>query len=379
MLVNKNIVLHLSLISDIGSATIKKVLSGVNHSQLYDLYHFTQQDFIRFGLPESKALLLVQGLQDKSILDEELQQIERYQADFLTVLCKNYPKHLMQIDVPPAVLYYQGNPALFEYQKMLACVGARKAHSYVQDCLTSIVGPLIEDGWVVVSGGAIGADTYAHQVALDNGGKTIAVIGSGLAHLYPARNKKMFQEIVRAGGLVVSSFPMLTMPEARCFPIRNRIVSGLSLGCLVLQAASKSGALITAHFALDQGREVFAVPGPIYDPLSSGCHDLIKQGAKLVVSFQDILDELSCYQEPNLSVLNSNSMQTKSLKKDTCADLLDFDEVDQQLLQKLVVPMSMQELSAKISIDSAQLHAKLFNLSLDGKIEQDCMGLWKRI
>ena len=184
--------------------------------------------------------------------------MRQFHVGVVTLWCPEYPKILKQIHVPPVVLYYQGDVALFAHEKNIACVGARKAHGYVHEALMHLIVPMMHDGWVVVSGGAAGADTYAHQISLDQGCKTIVVVGSGLCHQYPPANKKLFENVVAHGGLIVSSFPMNTYPEPHCFPIRNRLISGLSRGCLVLQAASKSGALITAECALQQGREVFA-------------------------------------------------------------------------------------------------------------------------
>lgn len=375
----KKIILHLSLIYDIGSGTIQKLLQRVGQQNVQDFYHFSAQDFARFGMSQQKAELIVAGLQDQTLLEKELLEIEKQQADFITILCEEYPKLLKQISVPPAVLYYQGDVRLLAHEKMFACVGARKAHSYAKDCLESLVTPMIEGDWVIVSGGAAGADTYAHQAALDHGGKTIVVVGSGLCHQYPSRNKKLFEQVVQSGGLIVSAFAMQTMPEARCFPIRNRIVSGLSIGCLVLQAASKSGALITAHFALEQGREVFAVPGPVYDPLSAGCHELIQQGAKLVTKTEDILQELEGFVprvQPEASQQQTFIAPTSLKKKEP---LIVGDEQDRLILQHTLAPITLQDLHSKSGIEQSVLHEKLFDLSLDGKVEQDCMGLWKRI
>lgn len=365
---NKDIILHLSMIPDIASGTIKKILSAIDNKALVDVYQFCKDDFVRIGVFESKAELIVQGLADKSVLDKEYALMAQHNAQFLSVDCEDYPALLKQIDTPPAILYYQGDVELFKQQKMLACVGARKAHGYARDCLNQIVKPLVLEDWVVVSGGAMGADTYAHQLALDSGGKTIAVVGSGLCYQYPSTNKRLFKNIVESGGLIVSSFAMGIQPEARCFPIRNRIISGLSVGCLVLQAASKSGALITAQFSLEQGREVFAVPGSIYDPLSAGCHELIKQGAKLVGAHQDIQEELAWL-----------SHTVKPAKQDSIASHAKQDGLEQQLLQALVTEKSMQDLVDVLGVEQAVLHDKLFDLSLEGVVEQGFTGLWKRV
>lgn len=401
----KQIILHLSLIENIGPTFIQKLVGIIGLQNLPDVYHFGLHDFTRLGISEVRAQLLVDGLQDRAMLQKELELIAEYKVVLITLWCDDYPDRLRHIDAAPPVLYLQGDTSLLLQDKMIACVGARLAHSYVQDCLNKIVVPMIQDGWIVVSGGAAGADTFAHKAALLHGGKTIAVFGSGLCYQYPEKNKPLFQEIVDAGGLIISSFPMRTQPLPHCFPIRNRIVSGLSVGCLVLQAAVKSGALITAHYALDQGREVFAVPGPIYDPLSAGCHELIKLGAKLVTNTQDILDELVSELQPaivqenfitnailaNRSSTNDNSTNDnstngnsvkvgKNLQKKMITETLDdsVDEIERLILQWATVPVSIDDLLVKVGVAAPVLHDKLFMLSLDGKIEQDCTGLWMR-
>lgn len=391
----KKIVLHLSLIENIGPTFIQKLVGIIGLQNLSDVYRFSLHDFTRLGMSEARAQLLVDGLQDQKTLQKELSLIAEYNVTLITMWCDAYPDRLKHIDAAPPVLYLQGDVSLLLQYKMLACVGARLAHSYVQDCLNKVVVPMIQDGWIVVSGGAAGADTFAHKTALQCGGKTIAVFGSGLCYQYPEKNKPLFQEIIDSGGLIISSFPMQTQPLPHCFPIRNRIVSGLSVGCLVLQAAVKSGALITAQYALDQGREVFAIPGPIYDPLSAGCHELIKLGAKLVTETQDILDELMPDLQPvivqenfitNASPENSNLVANKFArvekvmqKRNEGSNVDDsFDEVERLILQWATVPVSIDDLLFKVGVAAPVLHDKLFMLSLDGKIEQDCTGLWKR-
>ena len=382
---SKNIILHLSLIPDIGSSTIHRLVKQIGFESLQDLYHFKQQDLMRCGLSEKKATLLHDGLQNTALVETELDAIEQVQAQFITPWCQQYSSLLQHIEVPPAVLYYQGDVTLLQSQKMLACVGARKSHSYVQDCLQKIVVPMIQDDWTIVSGGALGADAYAHNIALEHGGKTIVVVGSGLYHRYPPSNKALFQKVIDTGGLIVSSFPVKMEPEARCFPMRNRIISGLSAGTLVLQAAKKSGALITAQFALEQGREVFAIPGPIYDPLSDGCHELIKQGAKLVTQTEDILTELTGYSQKLSDSVKQQVIhgkmdcdQTNEVQTVSDSHIPEYDEHQRLILQHTIVAISIDDLHAKLDIDHQLLHDKLFSMSLDGKIEQDCMGLWKR-
>lgn len=403
----QNIILHLSLIEGLAPRFLQELLENVfakhnaqensSAKNLEKLYNYSLQDFMNLGCSIDKAQLLVSGLQNKQRLLDELRLIEKNHAAFITVFCDEYPRLLKHIDVPPLVLYYQGDVTLFKKEKTFACVGARKSHLYVSDALKSLIVPMIQDDWVIVSGGALGADTYAHQITLDNNGNTIVVVGSGLCHQYPASNKELFENVVYAGGLIVSIFHMEMPPEPQCFPMRNRIISGLSLGCIVLQAAQKSGALITAQCALQQGREVFALPGSIFDPLSVGCHDLIKQGAKLVTCTQDILEEMSYpgkAQYEQLTILSQEKLpqgkDKKSskviIKKSTnqnqapdLSDILDLNDTSLAILHYTVVPITAQALLTKVGVGIELLQSKLFELSLDGKIAQDGMGFWKRV
>ncbi len=413
----QNIILHLSLIEDLTPRFLHELISKISFEKLIEVYGFSVQDFVALGCGPDKAQLLVCGLQNQQRLIDELKLIQENDAAFITFFCDEYPNLLKHIDVPPLVLYYQGDVSLFAKEKTFACVGARKSHLYVHDALKVLITPMIQDDWVIVSGGAAGADTYAHQITLDNKGKTIMVVGSGLCYRYPTSNKDLFEQVVYDGGLIVSVFHMEMPPEPYCFPIRNRIISGLSLGCLVLQAAQKSGALITAHCALQQGREVFALPGSIFDPLSVGCHDLIQQGAKLVTNTQDILQELSYPGKPDfvqMSILadaqmaekkakasskvvpsSSASIQTVSgqavssraalLKSTTKSKMVDvaayegLDDLSRAIMHCTVTPITSQALLSKVEATLEVLQNKLFELSLEGKITQDGMGMWKRV
>lgn len=394
----QEIILHLSLIQDIGPSVIAKLIDHVGLHQLEKVYEFSVADFTALGCLEQKAQLLCDGLKSKAALEQELQLMQRNNVSIVTIACDDYPKLLRQIHVPPLVLYFQGDRNLFAHEKNIACVGARKAHSYVDETLRHLIVPLIQEGWIIVSGGASGADTYAHSIAVEFQVPTIVVVGSGLCHVYPPSNKKLFERVVAQGGLIVSCFAMSVAPEPHCFPIRNRIISGLSVGCLVLQAAQKSGALITAECALVQGREVFAVPGSIFDPLSAGCHYLIQQGAKLVTSAQDILDELGGVSRNNANVQQSlfespqdnvqevqlrpvvaiKSVKTLSSKRGP-QSTDDLDAVKRHILQCVVVPVSADTLLGKLGIDLITLQNYLFDLSIEGKIAQDGMGFWKRV
>ncbi len=382
----QNIIIHLNLIKNIGPSAIIKIVELVGLENLENLYQFLISDFINLGFPEVKAQALVDGLADTKLLEKELQLIQEHNVTMVTYWCSAYSKILSEIHIPPVVLYCQGNTKLLSHEKMIACVGARNAHSYAKDALIQIVGPMIQGGWIVVSGGATGADRYAHELALDLQSSTIVVVGSGLCHQYPPSNKDMFARVIKSGSLIVSSFPMNMRPDLTTFPIRNRIISGLSLGCLVVQAAQKSGALITAQQALDQGREVFAVPGSIFDPLSVGCHELIAQGAKVVTTSEDIFVEFSQFgydlkvtdKQEQLSVFSSQASNPSHVikSKPIARNVYQPGSLEQLILGVLVAPMSSDRLMNKVNVDLTTLQATLFNLSLDGLVHQDGMGFW---
>lgn len=382
----QNIILHLSLIKNVGPSAIIKMVEFVGLKNLEKLYSFSISDFINLGFSEVKSQIVFDGLADKRLLEKELKLIKEHSVTIVTYWCSDYSKLLAEIHIPPVVLYCQGNIKLLSHEKMIACVGARIAHSYARDALTHIVGPMIQGGWIVVSGGAAGADRYAHELALDLQSSTIVVVGSGLCHQYPPSNKDLFERVISSGSLIVSCFPMGMRPDLTTFPIRNRIIAGLSLGCLVVQAAQKSGALITAQQALDQGREVFAVPGSVFDPLSIGCHELIAQGAKLVASSEDILAEFSQFghnvkiadQQEQLSVFYAqvSNVSDVSKSKPIGRILYPSGSLEQLILSTLVIPISADHLMQKVNVDLMTLQSALFNLSLDGLIYQDGMGFW---
>ncbi len=222
--------------------------------------------------------------------DEELRQAEERSVAILPFNSPAYPAILRRIPEAPLVLYVQGELQPAD-AVALAVVGSRHPTHYGTTQAGRLASELAARGMTIVSGLAQGIDTAAHRAALDGGGRTIAVLGGGIARLYPAENAPLADEVA-AHGAVVSDFPLHTRPQAFTFPRRNRIVSGLALGVLVVEADFDSGALITADWALAQGREVFALPGRVTDKRSRGCHLLIKQGAKLVETCGDILEEL---------------------------------------------------------------------------------------
>jgi DNA processing protein len=221
-----------------------------------------------------------------------MERLEQIGANALTWVNDDYPERLREVDDAPPVLYTLGE-FLTSDSWAIAVVGTRRATHYGREVTARLASELAEAGITIISGLARGVDTEAHKVALEGGGRTVAVLGSGVDVLYPPENRGLVRRIVDEGrGAVVSEFPLGTKPDAINFPGRNRIISGLSLGVLVVEAGERSGALITVTFALNQGRDVFAVPGPITSRMSDGPNNLLKQGAKCVTSARDILEEL---------------------------------------------------------------------------------------
>jgi DNA processing protein len=220
---------------------------------------------------------------------KEWEKIEKQNIDFIIYSENKYPNLLKEIPYPPSSFYIKGK--IPEGMPCIAIVGTRKVSMYGKLVTEKLVQELINYNFVIVSGLAYGVDTIAHQTALKNKGKTIAVLGSGLNNVYPYSNKKLSQEIIKHGALI-SEYPLEASIIKHYFPWRNRIISGLSLATVVIEAPEKSGALITAKFALEQNREVFAIPGSIFNKNSMGTNDLIKQGAKLVSRVEDIFEEL---------------------------------------------------------------------------------------
>lgn len=218
---------------------------------------------------------------------------QKFEIKTLKIEDKNYPKILKKIKDPPKILYYLGEIKLKE--NCFSIVGTRRCSSYGKQIAFEIAGDLAEAGLTIVSGMAPGIDTFVHRAVLEKGKRTIAVLGTGLDEksIYPKSNLKLAKKILENGGCLISEYPPGTSGTKFTFPKRNRIISGLSIGVLVVEAPEKSGALITAEYAFSQKRKVFAIPGPIYSKTSKGCHYLIKKGAKLVENANDILKELN--------------------------------------------------------------------------------------
>lgn len=287
--------LGLSLVSGIGAAKVARLYELLGSGRA--AWHASDAELQQAGLDRRARQNLVE-LRSTLDLDDALKRLQDRHISLLYSAGDPYPALLREIPLPPPLLYCSGEIRP-EDNKAVAIVGSRRMSQYGRQVTRELVTELVQQGVTIVSGLARGIDTVAHQTALELGGRTIAVLGSGLDRIYPAENRQLARDIVRNGqGAILTEHPLGTKPDARHFPPRNRIISGLSRGVLVIEAGQKSGALITTTFALEQDREVFAVPGPINSPLSEGTNSLIKEGATMVTGAVDILRELRWQPEP---------------------------------------------------------------------------------
>ncbi len=282
----------------------------------------------------------------------------------VTLADDTYPKLLLEISDPPALLYARGRLELLQ-RSALAIVGSRNATQQGIANAEAFARTLSGSGLTVVSGLALGIDAAAHRGGLQGPGSTIAVLGTGTDILYPQRNAALAAEIAEQG-LLISEFPLGTGPAAQNFPRRNRLISGLARGCLVVEAAVASGSLITARAAAEQGREVFAVPGSIHSPLAKGCHALIKSGAKLVESAEDVLSELSGFRP-------SGYASTREAPRAVGG-------ADSGLLAHMGHdPVDVDSLCSRAGLSAEQVSSELLRLELDGRVTALPGGLYQRL
>lgn len=285
-------------------------------------------------------------------LAKSWQQVEALEIHVYTWDDTDYPTNLFEIDAPPPVLYVRGELTPQD-ALAIAIVGTRRASAYGREIAHLSASEFAHNGVTVVSGLALGVDAIAHKAALDAGGRTIAVLGSGVDQLYPAQNRDLAQEIMQRGA-IVSEYPLGTRPEANNFPPRNRIISGLSQGIVVIEAGVQSGSLITANFAAEQGRDVFAVPGSILHPGSSGCNRLIRDGAIPFLSVNDVLDHL------DFTRLNAQR---------TIRQIVPTDPLENELLATLSrEPCHVDDLVRHLAWSSAQVSSTLTMMELKGLV-----------
>ncbi|MEA3404919.1 MAG: DNA-processing protein DprA [Pseudomonadota bacterium] len=332
----------------------------------------TESDWKASNIVKPKQL---SGLFDADLakrVDQALEWGEQSDQHLIALENENFPKLLKQISDPPILLSVRGSVALLG-DPQLAIVGSRHASKLAMNSAQDFAHFLSDQGLGITSGLALGIDTAAHQGGLLGIGKTVAVVATGLDRIYPASNKTLGHQIVEQGAMV-SEFPLGTKPLAFNFPRRNRIISGLSVGTLVVEAALKSGSLITARTALEQGREVFAMPGSINNPQAKGCHQLIKQGAKLVESGQDILEELTAVIDLSATVSDITPQQ------DWMEQSQPTKIAENRLLQYLEYePVSLDELVVVSKIPVSEILSQMMLLELSGEVEAMSAGRWRKI
>ena len=300
--------IHLNLISGIGNHTIRRLLAAFGSAE--KSIAATSAELAQIdGLTPDVRQQLIDG-RSRAPLAQELELIEQHQCHIVTINDDTYPPLLKQIDDPPVLLYIIGDFPL-QHTLSIAIVGSRSPTEYGKTTSQQLSYQLAERGITIVSGFARGIDTCVHRGALEANGRTIAVFGCGLSIIYPETNRALAAEIIESGALI-SEFPMTVPPRGKNFPRRNRVISGLTLGTLVVEASERSGSLITARHAAEQGREVFAIPGQIFSNVSRGTHSLINQGATLINSVDDLLDALP---QNYTQILGGESLEPPSAKQ----------------------------------------------------------------
>lgn len=285
----------------------------------------------------------------------------------VTLADSHYPKSLLECSDPPPLLYAKGDLSLLN-RKSIAIVGSRNASVQGEKNAEAFAHDLAKLNLCIVSGLALGIDGAAHRGALNAKGSTIAVVGTGLDIVYPAKHRDLAHQIVE-NGLMISEFPLNTPSKPQNFPKRNRIISGLSLGCLVVEANIQSGSQITARLAAEQGREVFAIPGSIHSPMAKGCHQLIKQGAKLVDCIQDIIEELKLDSQITNETTQVMAESSPAVKAE-----------DDPLLNIIThEPISLENIIQLSGMPAHLVSSSLMMLELDGKIATLQGGLFQRL
>ncbi len=350
----------LSLIRGLGDESFRKLLQVFGEpDKIFSASHSALTQVVRTPV----ATAITSG-PDLHLTQPTLAWLAQSGNHLVTLADADYPRGLLEMPDPPPLFYLKGRRDLFN-RTAIAIVGSRNATHQGEANAENFACHLSQRGICIVSGLALGIDGAAHRGALQGTGSSIAVVGTGLDIVYPSRHRDLAHELAQHGALI-SEFPIGTPSRAQNFPRRNRLISGLSQGCLVVEAALKSGSLITARLAAEQGRDVFAIPGSIHSPLSKGCHLLIKQGAKLVESAQDILEELGT-PDPLPST-------------ETMPDVLNLPPDEAQIMQCIGFdPVSIDSLASRSGLTSDRLSAILLIMELAGQVASLPGGMVQRI
>lgn len=352
----------LSLVTGVGSRTAGRLLDHFGSPT--EVFAASRSALQAFGL-EDEVIDRIRSEEPRRQADEEMAKLARLGAEALTLEDPRYPPLLRRIYDPPIVLYALGRVEVLA-APMLAIVGTRQPSPYGVNVATQLARDLAGRGLVIVSGFARGIDAAAHRGALEANGRTVAVFGTGLDVVYPREHRALAEQI-RQQGVLLTEFPMGVSPLPQNFPFRNRIISGLSLGVVVVEAAQHSGSLITARLALEQDRDVFAVPGPITSPRSYGPNYLIKCGAKLVQYWRDVVEELPLNVRTEILRRESEAAPTAAVQPE-----LPLDEHERRVLELLQVdaPTHIDELLQRSGLAVPELMRVLLELEVKDRIRQ---------
>ena len=344
----------ISKINGIGPAKFKQLYSYFDSMEA--AWQADRTDLIQAGLYSNLVDNFL--IERKKINpDRGYEYMVREKIEAVTILDDDYPWMLKQIFSAPAVLYYRGKLKDEASRADVAIVGTRKFSAYGKQTTEKICDQLSKEGISIVSGLALGIDAIAHQAAVKNNSRTVAVLGSGVdsANIYPAINRGLARNIIGNGGAILSEFLPGTKPIKQNFPLRNRIISGLSVGVIIIEAPESSGALLTARYALEQNREVMAVPGNIFQTNSIGPHNLIKMGAKLVTGAADVLEALGL--EPKNRYIEDKKISADSREEKILLELLSSEPID------------INELIKKSGLDTATVNSTIILMEIKGKIK----------
>lgn len=363
--------LALNLLPNIGPIRVRRLLEQFHEPQA--ILSAPERDLLLVpGIGEEMAAQIADW-ENRIDLPEELRRIREHGIELLTLADPRYPAALRQIHDPPFLLYLKGTITPAD-AAAVGVVGSRRMSHYGREQARKFSFQLARAGFTIISGLARGIDTAAHEAALAADGRTIAVLGSGIGKVYPPENQALADRIA-ASGAVLSEFPVLYVPDKQSFPLRNRIVAGLSSGLLVVEAPARSGSLITANQALEQGRTVFAIPGPIDRPSSEGCHRLIQQGATLVCTPDDVIDELGL--EINALPLDFKEFPTRQegnkppVEESIPRRQIDLSPLEQSLLGELALgDFTIDALAAATQLPAGRIGAALLQLEMKRLVRQ---------
>jgi DNA processing protein len=356
----------LKSVPGIGNHLFKRLIERFNSPE--NVFEASGKDLLEIKGITPRLVTVIKHHKIRDSVKKDFDLVMKKGYKIVTLSDTDYPPLLLQIPDPPPFLYVFGR--LNGSFKNIAVVGSRNATDYGISTTRRLCKDLALLKMTIVSGMAIGIDSAAHQGALMGNGNTIAVLGSGLEFVYPAENRKLFH-VIAENGAVISEFPLLTEPEPHNFPIRNRIISGISLGTVVVEATKRSGSLITARLSAEQNREVFAIPGSIHSFKSTGTHALIKQGAKLVEHAQDIMEELSYIIEaPHEKDKTGNEIMER-ISQLSPEESLVFEVID-------AYPVHIDDLARKLSMEPGKLSSVLLQLELKGIVCQSPGKLFSR-